>query len=156
MEALSLQLDKGRFFSKAYATDTLSIVLNESAVTAMGIQGNPVGARLTTPDGQLNARDGSQYIYTVAGVVKDFHFSPLQELIGPLAMYPRDENFSRITLKTDVAKPAEVAAWVEKTWKKHFPTALLDFDFSDAMVEQQYQAEKRFARIFLCFSVYRC
>jgi hypothetical protein len=51
----------------------LCLILNESAVTAMSIKGNPVGARLTTPDGDLNARDGSQYIHCCR-VGKDFHF----------------------------------------------------------------------------------
>src|SRR5258705_9335007 len=89
----------------------------------------------------------------VIGVVKDFHFSPLQQLIGPLAIYAVEGRFSRITLNTDVSNPAAVASWVTKTWKKYFPTALLDYDFSDGVLEQQYRAEDRFAKIFLYFSV---
>lgn len=96
----------------------------------------------------MDGQEGS-----VIGVVKDFHFSPLQELIGPLAMYYSDSYFSRITLRTDISQPAVVTAWLEKTWNKHFPSALLDYTFSDSALEAQYQAEERFAKIFLYFSV---
>ncbi len=146
LNVYGIPLVAGANFERDSSSNSIRpVILNESAVAKIGWK--DVRAAVGKPF-KMGGQDGR-----VVAVVKDFHFSPLQELIGPLAMYPRDENFSRITLKTDVAKPAEVAAWVEKTWKKHFPTALLDFDFSDAMVEQQYQAEKRFARIFLCFSV---
>src|SRR4029077_19217072 len=121
LQALSLQLGKGRFFSTAYATATLSLILNESAITAMGIKGNPVGARLTSPDDQFNARDGAQYIYTVAGVVKDFHFQNLHEKIAPLfiinvrKMTPIDPL---MVVKLDAANYPVAISSIEKVWKK--------------------------------------
>jgi len=90
---------------------------------------------------------------TVVGVVKDFHFSPLQNIIGPLAIYPIGERFSRITLKVDVSKAAMIAGLLEANWKKHFPSALLDYNYVDRAVGEMYQSEDRFAKLFLYFSV---
>ena len=89
----------------------------------------------------------------VIGVVKDFHFNTLQQLISPLAMYPSGERFSRITLKADISKLPQTKTWLEKTWKKNFPSALLDYSFSDEVFEEQYRAEDKFSKIFLYFSI---
>ena len=146
LNVYGIQLIAGRNFERVSLPNSIRpVILNESAVRKIGWSDSR--SALGRPF-KMGDQDGR-----VIAVVKDFHFSSLQQLIGPLAMYPGEGNFSRITLKTDVTKPSEVTAWVGKIWKKHFPTALLDFDFSDAVVEQQYQAEKRFARIFFCFSV---
>jgi putative ABC transport system permease protein len=146
LNVYGLKLVAGENFKRGMLVDSARpVILNESAVRKIGWKDDRTAVGKPFKMGGNNGR--------VIAVVKDFHFSPLQQLIGPLAIYPNDGNFSRITLKTDVTRPAEVTEWVEKTWKKNFPTALLDFDFSDSVVEQQYQAEKQFARIFLCFSV---
>ena len=39
LDVLSLSLVSGRYFNKSFGTDTLSILLNEKAVTALGIKG---------------------------------------------------------------------------------------------------------------------
>jgi len=74
-------------------------------------------------------------------------------MITPLAIYPVGQRFSRITLKVDMSKPAAMAAVLEANWKKHFPAALLDFNYVDRAVGDMYKAEDRFAKLFLYFSV---
>jgi putative ABC transport system permease protein len=89
----------------------------------------------------------------VIGVVKDFHFSTLQHLIGPLDIFPSQDRFSRITLKADVSNLPQTKAWLEKTWKKNFPSALLDYSFSEEVFKDQYRTEDKFSKIFLYFSI---
>ncbi len=141
-----IKLLAGRDFDKTSMTDTIRpVIINESAISKFGWKdpATAIGKPFKMGDQQG----------VVIGVVKDFHFSPLQQLIGPLAIYPAQERFSRITLRTDISKPAAVSAWIEKTWKKHFPSALLDYSFSDRVFAAQYAAEDRFAKIFLYFSI---
>src|SRR5581483_8058119 len=84
-KTLGLEMKEGRFFSKEYPTDSLAIVLNEKAVSALGLKGPIIGTRLTTTDENLNPRPvDSPYIYTVVGVVKDFHYQTLHQAIAPL------------------------------------------------------------------------
>ena len=75
------------------------------------------------------------------------------QAIDPLAIYPIEGRFSRITVKVDLSKADKSIAFIEKTWKKFFPTALFDYNFMDEQIGEQYAAEKRFAKIFLYFSV---
>jgi putative ABC transport system permease protein len=89
----------------------------------------------------------------VVGVINNFHFNSLQQAIEPLAIFPVDERFSRITLKVDIKKASQVVGLIESTWKKHFPSALFDYDFVSQQIKDQYQSEERFSKIFLYFSI---
>src|SRR5258708_28332544 len=78
-------MKEGRFFSKSFPTDSLAVVLNEKAVAALRLKEPLIGTRMTTTDGNLNPRPAdSPYIYTVVGIVKDFHFQTLHQAIAPL------------------------------------------------------------------------
>ena len=146
LNVYGIKLIAGSNFERALPTDTIrSVILNEAAIKKFGWHDATTAIGKPFKMGDQQGR--------VIGVVKDFHFSALQHLIGPLAIYPLEARFSRITLKTDISKPAAVTVLLTKTWKKHFASALLDYDFSDNVLEEQYAAEERFARIFLYFSV---
>jgi len=141
-----IKLLAGETFTPNAATDTIrQIILNEQAVKRFGWRdaGNAIGRPF-----DMGNQKGK-----VIAVVSDFHFNSLQQSIEPLAIYPIGERFSRITLKADMSKAAESVAWIEKTWKKHFQSALFDFDFMDKQVAEQYATEERFSKIFLYFSV---
>jgi putative ABC transport system permease protein len=140
-----IRLLAGGNFQKVSAIKERQVLLNESAIHAFGWKdaGSAIGKPFRMGDQQGR----------VIGVLKDFHFSRLHQLIGPLAIYHADEYFSRITLKVDISQPSAVTAWLEKTWKKHFPGVLLDYNFSESSLEAQYKADKRFATLFLYFSV---
>ncbi|HKB43308.1 MAG TPA: ABC transporter permease, partial [Chitinophagaceae bacterium] len=90
---------------------------------------------------------------TIVGVTNDFHFNSLQQAIEPLAIFPLEGRFSRITVKVDVKKADQVIALIENTWKKHFSSALFDYDFLSQQIKGKYQAEERFSKIFLYFSI---
>ena len=89
----------------------------------------------------------------VIGVTNDFYFNSLAQAIEPLAIYQVSDRFSRITLKVNVKKADEVLALMKSTWKKHFPSALFDYDFVSQQIKNQYQAEEKFSKIFLYFSI---
>jgi len=146
LNVYGIKLIAGINFDKTLSTDSIRpVIVNESALKKFGWHD------LTKAIGKpfkMGDQPGM-----IIGVVKDFHFSPLQQEIGPLAIYPITERFSRITLKADVSKPTAVTTWIEEIWKKHFPFALFDYSFYDSQLASQYQAEERFAKIFLCFSI---
>jgi len=152
---MGLEIKEGRFFSKDFGTDSLSIVLNEKAVSALGFKGSPIGARLTTTEENFNLRPDSPYVYTVVGVVKDFHFQTLHQAIAPLII----SNSARqgdITGVTAVRIKGEefqsVIAAIGKTWKSFVPQPF-HYTFLDQTLAEQYKAEQTLQRIFTAFSV---
>ena len=147
---LGMQLVAGRNFSKQFPADnptdsTQNFIVNEAAVKSFGWPNadKAIGKPFT-----MSGRRGQ-----VVGVVNDFHFNSLQHRVEPLAMVVRDFGFSRIILKIDTQRPQQAIADLESGWKKHFPTAYLDYDFVDKKLGEQYEAEARFSSIFLYFSL---
>ncbi|HWK07815.1 MAG TPA: ABC transporter permease [Puia sp.] len=153
---LGLELKEGRFFSKEFSTDSLSIVLNEKAVSALGLKGPVIGARLTTTDENFNISPDSPHIYTVVGVVKDFHFQTLHQAIAPLifcnsAKFNDQTQITSVRIKGEDFKTAIAA--IGQTWKKFVPKRPFNYTFLDQTLAEQYRAEQTIQRVFTVFSV---
>jgi putative ABC transport system permease protein len=151
---LGLQVKEGRFFSKDFSTDSLGIVLNEKAVLELGLK-KPIGAQLTTPDGLFNGRDGSQYMYTVIGVVKDFHYQSLHNPITPL-VFTNSSRFNDVMFLTAVRIKADnfnaAITALETKWKEFVKDRPFQFNYLDKTVAEQYLAEATTQKIFSFFS----
>ncbi len=154
---LGLAMKDGRFFSRSYPTDSLGLVLNERAVFALGLKEPVIGTRLTTTDNFLNPRPAdSPYIYTVIGVVKDFHFQTLHQAIAPLvftssARFNDQSNITSVRIKGDNFATAIRA--IETSWHKFVPEKPFHYTFLDQTLAEQYKAEQTIQRVFTVFSV---
>ena len=146
LNVYGIKLLAGKNFSQQSSHDSIRpVIINEMAVHKFGWRNNEaaIGKPFTMGD-----RKG-----VIIGVTNDFHYSSLGQLIQPLAIYPIDEHFSRITLKVDITKANDVVAYIQKIWKQHFPSALFDYDFVSSQIKAQYVAEERFSKILLYFSI---
>jgi putative ABC transport system permease protein len=146
LNVYGIKLLAGKNFDRDVSADSIRpVIINEMAVKKFGWKNNEnaIGKpfRMGDQKGQ------------VIGVVNNFHFNSLQETIEPLAIYPVGSRFSRITLKVDIKKAGQILPLVEAAWKKHFPSALFDYDFVSQQIREQYRAEERFSNIFLYFSL---
>ncbi|MBD0365595.1 MAG: ABC transporter permease [Flavisolibacter sp.] len=146
LKVYGIKLLAGNVFKSAFIGDSIRpIILNASAVRTFGWKApeNAIGKPFT-----MGTQKGQ-----VIGVVQDFHFNSLHEGIQPLAIYPLENHFSRITVRVDVSDAGRSVALLNATWKKLFPSALFDYDFLDKQIWARYQDEQRFSKIFSCFSL---
>ena len=152
---LNIHLKEGRFFSKEFGTDSLSVVLNQKAVEELGLQ-QPIGAILTTTDENFNGRDGSVYNYTVVGIINDFHFQSLHQKITPL-VFTNASKFGGVMGTMAVSIKADnfqtTVAAIENKWKQFVPERPFNYDFMDRTLADQYKAEQTMQRIFTIFAV---
>jgi putative ABC transport system permease protein len=151
---LGLELKEGRFFSKSFGADSLSLVLNEKAVADLGLK-NPIGARLVSPEPEFNNRDGSQAEYTVIGVIKDFHFQSLHQKIAPLIMSNAGKFGAaspQIAVKIKAADLESSIAGIENNWNKFVKDRPFHYRFLDQTLADQYHAEKTMQKLFTIFS----
>ena len=152
---LNLELKEGRYFSKDFGTDSLAVVINEKAVYELNLK-NPLGARITSPENFYNAPDGTPYLYTVVGVVKNFHFQTMEQQVAPLFI----TNTSRfndvsglLAVRVKSANFNTTIASIENTWKKFVPQNPFHYAFLDQTVADQYHTEETARKVFTTFSL---
>jgi len=154
LATLDIPLVKGRFFSKEIASDSLAVVLNEKAVEEFGLK-DPIGARVTSPRGLFDLPDGSSQVLTVIGVVKDFHFQSLHQMITPL-IFMNANKFKNVmpvmAVKVQSAQFRNVLTAVEKKWDNYVPQNPFQFSFLDQQLADLYNSEETTERLFLIFS----
>jgi putative ABC transport system permease protein len=119
ISTLGLHLNEGRNFSKNLLSDTNSLILNESAVAALGLF-HPVGSVI----------NGSQH---VIGVVKNFNFASMHEKVHPalLKLYREGGPMTNIVIRLQGGHPADFLAWLNHTGQEFLPNTPLDINFID-------------------------
>jgi putative ABC transport system permease protein len=152
-ETLGLQLLEGRWFSEE-TQDSLSIILNETAVKVMGLE-NPIGRKLV--DMQQDANGNPIAVpFRVIGIVQDFNFMSLRDEVTPLVIQS-NELFGGGGNQFFIAriKPGEIPSAIENieaTWKKIAPGIAFKFSFLDESLDRQYQSEQQAGKLFGVFS----
>ena len=121
MDVMGFKLLQGRYFNPELASDSSSIVLNQSAVDALGLT-NPIGAEVNE-----NQR--------VIGVVSDFHWESLRTEIGPLAIQHRGDQMKNLPY-TQLAieyngDPQALLKKAETRWKEMVPDETFTYHFMD-------------------------
>ena len=148
---LDLEMAKGRFFSRDFPSDSTALVLNETAVAELGLK-NPIGQQITSPD-QTN-RDGSPVIFTVVGVVRDFHYQSLHQKITPLYFnYSRADNPANLlAVRINSDNFQSVLNQIESKWNGFVKDQPFHYTFLDQKVAEQYATEQTTQRLFTVFS----
>jgi putative ABC transport system permease protein len=148
---LNIEIERGRFFSKDFPSDTLGVVLNEKAVTELGLK-DPIGQRLISPD--LNKPDGTPVVYTVVGVVHDFHYQSLHQKITPLIFnyQPEAAASNLIALRVNSDNFQSVVNQVESNWNHYVKEQPFHYSFLDQNVAEQYLSEQTTQKLFTIFS----
>lgn len=150
-EVLGFELTEGRWFSEDM-NDSLNVILNESAVKAMGLE-NPVGRKLI----DMQERDGQNVgvPFVVVGVVKDFNFISLRDEVTPLVIQSNEafgggNQYFVTRIKSGQTSPAVKS--IEAKWKELQPEEPFKFLFLDENLNAQYKSEQQSGKLFAVFS----
>jgi putative ABC transport system permease protein len=145
---MGFKIVEGRSFSEKYGTDsTRAYLLNEAAVARLGWQGNAVGREFTW----LNPLKGAQR-GRVVGVVQDFHYEPLRQLIEPAFFAIAPDWIQMLTVRLRPGNLRETMASLEDIWSEVVPAYPFDYQFLDEQLDQIYRAEERFGSLFGTFA----
>jgi putative ABC transport system permease protein len=144
---LGISVKEGRNFSKDFGSDSSGAILNESAAAALGWKNNALGQVITRPD-----NDGSKATYTVVGVIKDFHFKSLHELISPLIMILSKQSSGNMIVKIKTKDIPGLVKTMQKDWASFGPDAPLSYTFLDERFNNTYRAEQKVGQILGIFA----
>jgi putative ABC transport system permease protein len=149
---LNLEMAKGRFFSKEFGSDTLGVVLNETAIAELGLK-NPIGTRLTSPD--QNTPGFPPTVFTVVGVVRDFYYQSLHQKINPLIFTYYLPNASPNVLAVRVRSDdfQSVINQMGHSWNIYVKNQPFHYSFLDQKVAEQYLNEQTTQRLFTVFAI---
>ena len=142
-KTFGMEIVEGRSFSKEFPTDaTEGIMVNEESVKAMGME-SPIGKRLSLGDNN----------FKIIGVVKNYHFRPLQQEIEPLILlyYPQYSRELFARLKSD--QIPQTLGYIEDVWKRFAPGLPFDYRFLDEALDRLYRSEQRIGTLFRYFSI---
>ena len=145
-----IEMAKGRYYSKEYGSDTSSIVLNETAAKEFGILDDPIGRQIARAHADGEVPD----VYTVVGVMKDFHFQSLHQKIQPIIIHLfNQQGFGRnVSVKVNPDNINRKLEEIENVWHKFAGNQAFEYVFFDEEFAKAYEAEKRTGIIVTVFS----
>jgi putative ABC transport system permease protein len=150
-ETIGLELVEGSWFSKD-RQDSLTILLNETAVKTMGLQ-NPIGLKLLNVQ---QRREGNITVaFTIIGVVKDFHFQSLRDPITPLVLINSENfggGFGLAMARIKAGENTAAIAAIEQKWKQVAPDQPFKYLFLDENFNANYKAERQAGNLFAVFA----
>ena len=150
-ETFQLPVVAGRFFSPSFPTDTAdAFVVNEAFIRKFQLE-NPVG--------QAVKFGFDDHYGTIIGVVKDFHYQNLENLIEPLILSARpDETWmGQVAIRLDASRIKEALPAVAAFWEQLEPGFPPTFEFVDQTFAAHYQRHLHFGRslLYACiFSIF--
>ncbi|MCE7065629.1 ABC transporter permease [Dyadobacter sp. CY326] len=125
------------------------VLINEAAVKELGIKGDPIGQVLGEKD-------------EIAGIVKDFHFTALQNGIKAMELlivsdttnilnFPgqRGVLYARLDPKTDIQEKVALIGQIFKKYDKEKP---FEYYFLDDAFNETFKTEIRMSKMFSVFT----
>ena len=144
LKTYGLKIIDGRDLDYArLAADSTSILLNESAIEAMGLD-NPIGKIIHRND----------HAYTVVGIFNDFILGSPYEPIKPM-LINTSHNFLfnigiRLNKQQDIKQNLQT---IEHIFKKFNPAYPFNYRFVDEYHQQKFESERQMATLATTFSI---
>ncbi|HEY9116807.1 MAG TPA: ABC transporter permease, partial [Roseivirga sp.] len=143
-----LKIVDGRFFEAGMVTDSLSVILNETAVKRFGYTESPIGKKIKTLGGIIN---NESQTFTIIGVMKDFHFRNMTSSITPHCLF-LGKSPSSVSIKFKPEAAGEVVHLAEKTWNQLANGQPFEFVFLDQIFDEQFKEQQKVKTIFSVFA----
>jgi putative ABC transport system permease protein len=144
---MDIRLVEGRDFDPAFATDSMAVLVNETAVRTFGWS-DPVGMTIGRSHGENQFET-----YTVIGVVGDFHFRSMHKLVEPLIIRLLRGNPRYMTVDILPVNFHLTIAGIKEAWDKINPDDPFEFTLLSDKYDFHYRADIQLGRIFTFFSL---
>lgn len=141
---MGIELIKGRFYTDTLPTDKNKVIVDETFLTFNNIP-DPIGA---TFGGEHND------VFEITGIMKDFHFKPVNETIAPLAIKNRDyASYCLVQIiNNDFRSIRNSINNIRNISDDLSPDFPVEISFIDSAIEDMYQSEIRFRKTFFLFA----
>ena len=142
LKTLGIKLVEGRNFSYEKSDDTAgkTVIINRALAKKLNLK-RAIGARIT-----------NGYTFTVIGIVQDFNFESMHDLIGPLMLH-FGISPSLVSIKVSGTDMKTTLQSIAATWKKFAPDQPIRYSFLDESFANMYADVQRMGYIFTTFAI---
>jgi putative ABC transport system permease protein len=150
LETYQMKVSAGQFFHNKLPEKTEKVVINEEFARLMGKE-SPVGKLLRKKDSDT----GEILRFTIMGVVKDFHYKPLDSEIGPIILFYEKSwwtKFRYFSLRIGSRDISRTLADIQGIVKKYNPAFPVEYRFLDEDYGLLYRYYERQGKIFNYFA----
>jgi putative ABC transport system permease protein len=146
MGTYQVQLSEGRYFSRDRSTDTSAVILNETAVKALGVD--------NFREERLILMGRKNRPLNIIGVFKDFHLESFHAKIRPMAAMFIDERPGvLLSVRIGPVEIPETLRFIENQWKHYVPDQPLEYVFFDEQFDKNYKAEIQTGKVITAFAL---
>ena len=132
IETLDLNIIEGRSFRKNLATDSLSVIINES-----------MAKQLSEEDILTSKIELDEGSYNVVGVIKDFNFQELDQNIAPMTLFALPNwNLRNAYVKVAPQNLEQAYSDVKAAWNIIEPNAEFQGSFLNENIDRTLRSER--------------
>ena len=138
-KSLGLKIVEGRDFSRDFATDSLGVLINETAKKYLGMK-NPIG-QLLKDDSDEDPNPPLKIIGVVEDMIAQSPYEPVKQA---MYVYDRSDNGSYYNLRLNPKQSAsQNLVIVERVFKEHFADVPFEYQFVDDQYGEKFASEER-------------
>ncbi|WP_282040814.1 ABC transporter permease [Winogradskyella flava] len=132
IETLDLNLVEGRSFNKNLASDSLSVIINESMAKQLNEE-DLINSKINIDD----------KFFSIVGVIKDFNFQELDRHIAPMSLFALPNwNLRNVYVKVESKNLEKSYADVKAAWASVEPNAEFQGSFLDENIDRTLRSER--------------
>lgn len=148
VQTLDLEIIAGRDFDPSFATDSNAYILNETAISVLGLSPEEaIGKKISH---QFD--DGTVEFYPILGVVKNFHYESFKDEIGALGMH-YGPYANKMTVKLTGGEFTASIDQIKAGWERVAKGQPFNHYFLDDSFNSSYEAEQRLGSIIMTFTI---
>ncbi|RIV17252.1 ABC transporter permease [Fibrisoma montanum] len=139
-----LKLLAGRNFAKDFGTDPKAVIFNKMAIQQLGFN---------KPEESIGREiEFWGEIFTIVGVVDNFHQQSLREAYEPLILRLIPDVRGFFSVKMAPTEASQTITTLRSAWNQFFPGNPFEYFFLDQHFAEQYRADQRFGQVFGFFT----
>ncbi len=141
-KTFGMEMKEGKAFSREHPTDeTNGVVLNETAIKAMGLQ-SPIGKRFSIGDWQG----------TIIGTVQDYNFKSLHNKIEPLILVMANRQLNYLFVRIKSQNMSDAIKFLRGQWERYNQQFSFEYGFVDTLLGNLYTNEEKVRTLFNYFT----
>ncbi len=144
LKTYEFELLQGRDFSRDFGIDSEgAFLINETAWSKLGWGEKTLGKKIGY---------SREVMRPIVGVVKDFHYRSLKEVIGPLVIFLSPERQTYLSIKMNSDDISRTLSFIARTWNIFEKERSFEYFFVDENFDALYNSEERLSQVITFFA----